>query len=311
MPTQTFSSFEAFFDAFRFASMRPIILGPSGKNWLLTSVVINNVSIQWGHADAKAAVEGAPRADGVSIFLPTRTPTAWCWNGCRLDECSVMVDRSGAEFCLSAAAAPRSWCGLYIPNLLLAGADGDVSTEVGSKRGAFQVSRERITRFRSIVGQLEAVVQGSPTLLESAAVQSAASQKLLREVRELLAGPHTVQPKAGRHLLPHRQIIRMAMDFVEEHELECISVEQLAIAAGVSERRLRDAFLSYFGLPPVQYLNRRLLNYIRKALLTSDPSQVTVSEVATQFGVWHFGRLARDYRVLFGELPSQTLRHHN
>jgi AraC family ethanolamine operon transcriptional activator len=99
------------------------------------------------------------------------------------------------------------------------------------------------------------------------------------------------------------------MDFVEQHDRDCLSVEQLATAAGVSERTLRDAFLKYFGVPPVQYLNRRSLHQIRKGLLAADPSAATVTEIATQFGVWHFSRMARDYRLLFGELPSETLRH--
>ena len=309
MPVQRFSSFEAFFDAFRFANMRPMVLGPAGENWVLTSLVLNSLSIQWGQAEAKAVVEGAPRAAGVSIFLPTRTPAAWWWNGCRCDELSLMVDVPGAEFCLSTANAPRSWCGLFIPNQVLADANGDVTTAVGSKRGFFQVSRQRITRFRSIVGQLEALVQEAPTVLESDAGQRASSQKLLREVRDLLVAPQTVEPPLGRHVVPRRQIIRMAMEFVEQHGVECLSVEQLATAAGVSERTLRDAFLKYFGAPPVQYLNRRTLHQIRKALLASDPSAATVAEIATQFGVWQFGRLARDYRFLFGELPSETLRH--
>jgi AraC-like DNA-binding protein len=309
MPVQRFSSFDAFFDAFRFANMRPMVLGPAGKNWVLTSLVLNNLSIQWGQAEAKAVVEGAPRADGVSIFLPTRAPAAWWWNGRQCDELSLMVDAPGADFCLATTNTPRSWCGLYIPNQVLAGANGDVTTAVGSKRGFFQVSRERITRFRAIVGQLEAVVQEAPALLESAAGQRAAGQKLLREVRYLLAAPHIVEPTPSRHVVPRRQIIRMAMDFVEQHDLDCLSMEQLATAAGVSERTLRDAFLHYFGVAPVQYLNMRTLHQIRRALKTADPSHATVSEIATQFGVWHFGRLAQDYRFLFGELPSQTLRH--
>jgi AraC family transcriptional regulator, ethanolamine operon transcriptional activator len=287
-----------------------MVLGPAGENWVRASLVLNNLSIQWGQAEAKAVVEGAPRADGVSIFLPTRTPEAWWCNGRQCDELSLMVDVSGADFCLATADTPRSWCGLYIPYHVLADASGDVTTAVGSKRGFFQVSRQRIMRFRSVVGQLEAIVGGEPTVLESAVAQRATGQKLLREVRNLLAAaPNTVELTLGRHMVPRRQIIRMAMDFVEQHDRECLSVEQLATAAGVSERTLRDAFLKYFGVPPVQYLNRRSLHQIRKTLLGADPSAATVTEIATQFGVWHFGRMARDYRLLFGELPSETLRY--
>src|SRR5271169_1634432 len=289
MPVQRFSSFEAFFDAFRFANMRPMVLGPAGENWMLSTLVLNNLSIQWGQAEAKAVVEGAPRAAGVSIFLPTRTPAAWWWNGHQFDELSLMVDVPGADFCLATAETPRSWCGLYIPNQVLADANGDMTTAVGSKRGFFQVSRQRITTFRSIVGQLEALVQEAPAVLESSAGQKAAGQKLLREVRNLLAAPLAVELTTGRHEIPRSQIIHRAMDFVEQHDLECLSVEQLATAAGVSERTLRDAFLRYFGVPPVQYLNRRSLHQIRKALLASDPSAATVTEIATQFGVWQLG----------------------
>ena len=309
MPKQTFTSFEAFFDAFRFADMRPMVLGPPGENWVLSTLVLNNLNIQWGQAEAKAVVEGAPRAAGISIFLPTRTPEAWWCNGRQCDELSLMVDAPGADFCLATAAAPRSWCGLYIPNHVLADASGDVTAAVGSKRGFFQVPRQRIMRFRAVVGQLEAIAREEPAVLESAVGQRAAGQKLLREVRNLLAAPNPVERAPGRHAVPRRQIIRMAMEFVEQHDRDCLSVEQIAAAADVSERTLRDAFLRYFGVPPVQYLNRRSLHQIRKALLAADPSVATVTEIATQFGVWHFGRMARDYHLLFGELPSDTLRY--
>jgi len=305
MPQQTFSSFEAFFDAFRFANMRPLVLGPAGENWLLTTLVLNNLSIQWGQAEAKAVVEGSPRAGGVSIFLPTRAPAAWWWNGNQCDKLSLMVDAPGADFCLATAAIPRSWCGLFIPDQVLAGANRDT---VGSKRGFFKVSRLRITRFRSIIGQLEALVQGAPGALESASGQKASEQKLLREVRNLLAAPDAVEIPPVRHVVPRGQIIRMAMDFVEQHDRECLSVEQLAAAAGVSERTLRDTFVRYFGVPPVQYLNLRTLHQIRRELQSCDPTATTVTEIATRCGVWQFGRMARDYRILFGELPSETLR---
>jgi AraC family transcriptional regulator, ethanolamine operon transcriptional activator len=289
--------------------MRPMVLGPAGGNWVLSTLVLNNLSIQWGQAEAKAVVVGAPRVAGVSIFLPTQTAAAWRWNGRQFDELSLMVDAPGAEFCLATEATPRSWCGLYIPDHVLADTNGGGTTAVGSKRGFFRVSRQRIMRFRSVIAQLRAIVHRTPTVLETAAGQRAAGQKLLREVRNLLAAPITVELTRGRRAVPRRQIIRMAIDFVDQHGREHLCVEQLATAAGVSERTLRDAFLEYFGVPPVQYLNRRTLHQIRKALIAADPSLVTVTEIATQFGVWQFGRLSRDYRSLFGELPSDTLRH--
>jgi AraC-like DNA-binding protein len=58
----------------------------------------------------------------------------------------------------------------------------------------------------------------------------------------------------------------------------------------------------------VRYLNRRTLHQARRALRAADPTVTTVTEIATQFGVWQLGRFARDYRYLFGELPSETLR---
>jgi AraC family transcriptional regulator, ethanolamine operon transcriptional activator len=123
--------------------------------------------------------------------------------------------------------------------------------------------------------------------------------------------PRAVEPKPGRHVVPRSQIIRRSMEFVEQHDGEYISVGRLAIAAGVSERTLRDAFQHYFGVAPVRYLNWRTLHQVRRALKAADPAAATVIEIASQFGVWQLGRFARDYRFLFGELPSDTMRKRN
>jgi AraC family transcriptional regulator, ethanolamine operon transcriptional activator len=309
MPTQNFPTFETFFDANRHASLRATLLGRDRGRWSLTHLFVNNASVQWGQAGGKAVVEGATRPGGLSIFLQTRGAPAFSGNGCRFHQLSLMVVGPGEEFCLAADASSRRWCSLYIPNETLAYANGDTTTAVSSMRGVFQLPSERIERFRSVVEQLDQTVQQAPAAFDSAESQKAAEQKLAREVRDLLAAPPEVEHPLGRHAVPRNQIIRMSMDFVDQHDGECLAVEQLATAAGVSERTLRDAFQQYFGVAPVQYLNRRTLHQIRAALKAADPSRATVTEIATQFGVWQFGRFARDYRFLFRELPSETLRH--
>jgi AraC family transcriptional regulator, ethanolamine operon transcriptional activator len=86
-----------------------------------------------------------------------------------------------------------------------------------------------------------------------------------------------------------------AMDFADQRDDdEYLLVEQLATAAGVSERTLQTAFQEYFGVGPVRYLKLRTLHQVRRALKNADPSMTTVSEIATQFGVWELGRLAHD-----------------
>jgi AraC family ethanolamine operon transcriptional activator len=104
------------------------------------------------------------------------------------------------------------------------------------------------------------------------------------------------------------QIVHAAMNSVDQHDCEYLSVVDLATAAGVSERTLRSAFQEYFGVGPVRYLKLRILNQARKALQNADSSLTTVTQIAIPWGIWELGRFAQDYRLLFDELPSKTLR---
>jgi AraC family ethanolamine operon transcriptional activator len=307
MPTRTFSSFEAFFAANLHSDVRGMILGRRRETWVMTQLPISTLSVQWGRAGSSVVVEGAAKPCGVSIFLPTHSPLGITGNGHRLDESSLLINQTGTEFCI-ANDSLRPWFSVYVPYAALA-ADGAATPSLASLHGFVQVPFPRIQRFRVVIGQLGEAVQRTITDFESPAAQRAAEQKLVPEIRNLLAVPLEAECTPGRHVVPRKQITRMAMDFVGQHEGEYLSVEQLAAAAGVSERTLRDAFQHYFGLAPLRYLNRRTLHQVRSALKAADPSAATVTSIATKFGVWELGRFARDYRVLFGELPSQTLRN--
>jgi len=101
--------------------------------------------------------------------------------------------------------------------------------------------------------------------------------------------------------------VSATLDYLESHQHEAVSVGQVCAAARVSWRTLNRAFLERFGIGPKAYLQRCRLAGVRADLLTSS-SDLVIANVANDWGFWHMGQFARDYRLLFGELPSTTLR---
>jgi AraC-like DNA-binding protein len=78
-------------------------------------------------------------------------------------------------------------------------------------------------------------------------------------------------------------------------------------AEAVIARTLNVCCHDHLGMGPKHYLLLRRLHMVRRALRESTPAETTVTEVATQYGFWQFGRLAVEYKALFGEAPSATL----
>lgn len=101
--------------------------------------------------------------------------------------------------------------------------------------------------------------------------------------------------------------VRRATEFIEAHVSEPIDVEDIVMASGVSMRSLYDGFRRFRGTSPMQFLRTLRLRRVREDLSAADGT-ITVSEVAARWGFYQFGRFAAQYRQLFGETPSATLR---
>lgn len=105
-----------------------------------------------------------------------------------------------------------------------------------------------------------------------------------------------------------RHMLRRTRDYLQAHTDRCVTVHELCEQLGSSPRALQDCFRKHVGLSPKTYLKALKLNDARRELRRVDSACASVSAVAERYGFWHLSQFAADYRWLFGELPSETLR---
>jgi AraC-like DNA-binding protein len=105
----------------------------------------------------------------------------------------------------------------------------------------------------------------------------------------------------------HEAIMRRFRGALEANDAQPLYIPELCKVIGVSGRTLRVCCQEQLGMSPKQYLLLRRMHLARRALRDSASDITTVTEIATQYGFWHFGRFAGEYRSLFGEAPSATL----
>lgn len=100
--------------------------------------------------------------------------------------------------------------------------------------------------------------------------------------------------------------LRVSLEIMETNVEENIQISTICAMSGVSLRTLNRAYREAFGIGPKAYFLRMRLGLLRRSLLESAPATL-VSDLANPLGFWHMGQLARDYRAVFGELPSETI----
>ena len=86
------------------------------------------------------------------------------------------------------------------------------------------------------------------------------------------------------------------------------SVRELVRITGVSERTLQLLSHKFTAQPIMTYVRRRRMELAHAMLLRADPTTTTVTTVAIHCGFAELGRFAINYRQLFGQSPSMTLR---
>jgi len=100
--------------------------------------------------------------------------------------------------------------------------------------------------------------------------------------------------------------LRLAVEFIEANHQCNLGIPDICAATGLSWRSLDRAFKECFGIGPKRYLLNLRLTQVRRQL-KSAPPRTKVVDIANDWGFWHMGDFAREYRKIFCESPAESL----
>lgn len=124
----------------------------------------------------------------------------------------------------------------------------------------------------------------------------------------LQAIPKETQYKKHKPSYQHRkQVVERVKDYLHSRQNLPVTITELCQIAFVSRRTLQYSFESILGYSPLYFIRMTRLNQVRRALKNASEDS-SVNEIAEFWGFTHAGQFGSDYKKLFGELPSETLR---
>ncbi len=252
---------------------------------------------------------GAPQRGSRAIGVPMRLAGASRFRGAAVDADALITLGSADELDFY---APR---GFDIVALVV----GESSLETHAQEvehrdlapafagnGVLRPGRPRIDEFERLLSSVLQSAEVNPAAFRYRQAQRVLEQSLLGAVVAAVADDAPVRPVEARERRQH--VVDGAKAHMRSHIAEPITVADLCRELRVSRRTLQYSFQEVLGIKPVRFLRALRLNGVRRELRAGRPLAGSVQDTAARWGFWHLGHFVTEYKQMFGELPSETLR---
>ena len=192
---------------------------------------------------------------------------------------------------------------MLIDRTLLAAAIGEAAVERICRRQHLALSATDGERLMAAMTGVVRTAKDFPALLNDTHEVAQAKSWLLDSLGRGLES----EEADGTSGLRREAAVHQAIDLVDRAQGP-VTALQLAIAVSVTQRTLERGFRELLGMTPAAYLRRYRMNRAQHELAHADPGSTTVTDIALGWGFSHAGRFSADYRRLFAEAPSETLK---
>ena len=275
--------------------------------WEVGQSQINNIVVQYGTEGGPKIIHGLSRPDAVLFILQDAWAGQVIFDGHKADEHDFVVLPPSTHFS-AATYGPNRWMSISIPtNLFEKGETPIKLNELGWIKKEKRIVSMTPGWTKKLVDQVVDLTDGKSGVPGQNGGYGDVETHLLNFLISAISSANAIINLA-ENTRSSRSIMHRALEYVRRHDQEALRVTDIANAAKVTERSLHRAFKQQLGIGTARYLKVRKLNMIRRKLCAVDPPLNTLTKLLMQHGVGEFGRFASEYRAIFGEKPSDTLR---
>ena len=251
----------------------------------------------------------SPPQEHVTLAVPLSVETGSVFAGRPLDRESLLVLKPEEEYDL-VSAGEFEVIGLSVHHSLL---EGLAPAKVEWLRNAqderiLPLTPDAAAAIRHMLLAVSANAERDLDSLSEGAAEAALLTSTLTQAVVL-----AMSSDRGEHAthIPRRaetrmKVVRRAIEFMRSRLHDDIGIAEICSAACASRRSLQYCFEEFLHTTPQSYLRALRLNEARRALKLRDGQPITL--LASELGFASASHFTRHYKLMFDELPSETLK---
>ena len=172
---------------------------------------------------------------------------------------------------------------------------GQSTEQTGAKQ---QLMRRAVFQF---ISELDSLGPAIPSLARIELEQALVTKFLFFNQHSLTRNLSMQDPR------PSISELRRVEDYLEANWDKPFDLESLVRITNVSSRTIFRQFRNNRGVSPRDFVKAIRLRHVKRILQNSGPD-ASIMAIAMKCGFQSLGHFSREYRLAFGELPSETLR---
>lgn len=283
--------------------MDRIRLDTGRGSYRFASVQVGAITL-WKEFEPSTVLADYAHAEGVVEFtIGTNNQTGATWCGKKLHDSSLVLHQ-GSKSYTSKIQPGSTMYGFVLPKDLLNSYldNDDLLAQIDASRQPLlpQLGTTGLQLLRFADWIIESAVDRSSMIDDWWIDQEAILSRLLTILDQSTKLPHASDDWP---VMKWWHLVENAKYLIDGRIKRKFTASEIAQELGISRRLLEKAFQSVIGISPYQYILIRKLHEARRLL---QQHELAVLDVAMELSFSNPSRMAKWYRDLFGELPSQT-----